>query len=485
MSSKQILSTTRRSMMSSFLRKKGGKNTLPSSRSSRRLLMTANNNKCRHLSTPLSSWKKGITHQRNSFSTTKFFHNNNNSNNNNFRRWLLGGGFLGTGVAAAAMGETEETDFYEYRYITTQNPDDLAGFYGSEQFMELFCVMPFMGTLMMRGGHFDDEGTVHTTGFPGEMLVNMVFSDETSDGKIKWFNKRERFRSVFKGYTAWDMVCNFGFEDLGDGRVMVYHHGARFKSSLPPVSWFVRGVFGLHARWVAWATEHHVNHYAFREDEKAEEASRVDMPLFLLKNYAWSDLMAGLFGTKDITKPASFLLRNNTTNMNNEKFYKEVITTAQPMLLAPSMVDVESKELPIHQSQILEHIAKDIKTDRENSKVILTNDTATNDNEIDLHLAIKRSNTIQRDVATKKTDTPTLEEERENLGGPVAWEALRSTNNPKAYKAATVVAQHRLSQRRNDYFLNQREEELTKFRQSLSLLYLGLQPDIFDNNDFQ
>ena len=50
-----------------------------------------------------------------------------------------------------------EKNFYEHRFLTDKDPDDLASFYGSEEFMDLFCVLPFMGTLMMRGGTFDDE----------------------------------------------------------------------------------------------------------------------------------------------------------------------------------------------------------------------------------------------------------------------------------------------------------------------------------------
>ena len=55
------------------------------------------------------------------------------------------------------------------------------GFYGGENFMELFCIFPFVGELMMRGGEFDDEGTVHTMGIPGELQVSMVFSEEEDE----------------------------------------------------------------------------------------------------------------------------------------------------------------------------------------------------------------------------------------------------------------------------------------------------------------
>ena len=70
----------------------------------------------------------------------------------------------------------------------------------------------------------------------------------------------------------------------------------------------MRGVFQAHARWVAWATEHHIQHHAFAtagdtdgmtEAEEArleaiEEESRRDMPLHLLKHHVIPDTKAML-----------------------------------------------------------------------------------------------------------------------------------------------------------------------------------------------
>jgi len=82
-------------------------------------------------------------------------------------------------------------------------------------------------------------------------------------------------------------------------------------------------VFKIHARWVAWATEHHINHFAFTQDaesedwrdlrkeeqaQHAEHDSRVNMPMFLLRKYAFSDLLAMLFGRYDESKPPSFMV---------------------------------------------------------------------------------------------------------------------------------------------------------------------------------
>ena len=61
---------------------------------------------------------------------------------------------------------------------------------------------------MMRGSFFDDEGTVHTWGLPGTLLVSMEFDDREeeiagADGEtetvVAHFNKRERFLNVLFG----------------------------------------------------------------------------------------------------------------------------------------------------------------------------------------------------------------------------------------------------------------------------------------------
>lgn len=352
--------------------------------------------------------------------------------------------------------------------------------------MDIFCVMPFMGTLMMRGGYFDDEGTVHTTGLPGEMLVSMVFSDgddadddEEGDSKgTKWFNKRERFRDICFGYTCWDMVTNFGFEQQPDGRIMVYHHGEYFSSALPPVSLLVKFVFQTHARWVAWATEHHLSHYAFQNetefDEHNEKESREDMPLFLLKNYAWTDLMAALWGRK-VEKP-SFLIKRSqeelaklATEEDEEEEETEVVPpvavlTKDESDAVTSAVEEEKILLPVQRPAIMRRITLDIRFDRETSSDEMTESEA--DQELlsrlqRLPTTIARKSTaanqggLQRSytvLAKRNSSTPNLTEEaslqRESLGGNAAWEALRSTNNPAAYKAATMAAKDRSTLRK-------------------------------------
>jgi len=54
--------------------------------------------------------------------------------------------------------------------------------------MELYCVFPIVGQIMMRSATFDDTGGIKTQGFPGTMEVNMVFSDEANEdtGETDW-----------------------------------------------------------------------------------------------------------------------------------------------------------------------------------------------------------------------------------------------------------------------------------------------------------
>ena len=89
-------------------------------------------------------------------------------------------------------------------------------------------MFPLVGQIMMRNVQFDDTGSIMTTGFLDQMHVDMVFSDETNitTGQADWFNKRERFRNTFMGFTCWDMVLNFGFRTKEDGSRECYLAGS-------------------------------------------------------------------------------------------------------------------------------------------------------------------------------------------------------------------------------------------------------------------
>jgi len=190
--------------------------------------------------------------------------------------------------------------FFETRFVTKSNncANDLADFYGTEDFMQIFCVFPFVEQMMMRGSYFDDEGVVHTWGFPiGSMLVSMEFDDREEevtgpDGQpetvVAHFNKMEKFENVVynplsgQQITLWHMVTHFGYNRLEDGTCEVYHKGQEFYGPFP-----IRWIFWAHAKYVAWATEQHINSMAFLDSDKIEEqeAQRRNIPMHVFNGF--------------------------------------------------------------------------------------------------------------------------------------------------------------------------------------------------------
>jgi hypothetical protein len=225
---------------------------------------------------------------------------------NSKRLVQMGGLGLGLGVAQHYLGNAN--DFFDHKFVTTKNPTDLADFYGTEDFMEVFCVFPFMVKFMMRGAEFDENGTIHAWGLfgPGELEVSIDFDEREEDidgdgvpDTIAWFNKREHFRDMaplfLGGFTLWEMSQNFGYQRLDDGTCEIYHHGENFKGLFP-----IRLLFQMHARYVAWATERYINSEAFGSEnleEKAEEL-RQNIPL-----HVFTEFLEGL--THEVEKAKS------------------------------------------------------------------------------------------------------------------------------------------------------------------------------------
>lgn len=215
--------------------------------------------------------------------------------NTNKRLVQLGGLALAGVAAQHYLGNAD--DFFEYKFITSKKPEDLCDFYGTEAFMDLFCVFPFMANFMMRGGEFDEEGNVHTWGLtgPGELEVSIEFDereeDTTGDGEpdtIAWFNKRERFHDVtplFGGFTLWEMTQNFGYNRLDDGTCEVYHHGEHFHGFFP-----IRLLFQMHASYVFWATKRFITSDEFGSEDLEDEAEviRQNIPLYVFNEFLTS-----------------------------------------------------------------------------------------------------------------------------------------------------------------------------------------------------
>jgi len=219
--------------------------------------------------------------------------------------------------------------------------------------------MMSMKTLVKQTGvsyaHFYLFHVMHLTSIPISSFLRVAC--DASIMYLSFFtavNKRERFKNTLFGYTLWDMVINFGFQTKDDGSRECYHAGEYFHGNVPILSQVMLLIFKVHSRWVVWSTEHHVNHYAFSsgttdEEEEMEEESRSNMPLFLLKNYAWSDLTAMLFGYKegDLSRA--------------EK---------QPSFLLLGGKDSEKDELPFQKKAIQIRISEDIEADKQAMKAL-------------------------------------------------------------------------------------------------------------------
>jgi len=342
---------------------------------------------------------------------------------------IIGGLVAGTGLLHAVYGN--EDNFYDKRFILEVDPDNVADFYGSENFMDLYCILPFMGSLMMRGSYFDDEGTVHSQGLPfGELLVSMVFSDSSDDEdgneNGQWFNKRERFKNEFFGgrFTMWDMITNFGFETLPDGRVMVYHHGEYFYGNLPPLSLIMSLVFRMHAKFVIKTTEHHLRYYAFKNDteidEKMEHESRDAMPIFWLKNYNWFKVIGCLLFDQELDMPnhlqkkradamAIYKAENPDEDEEEEEEEDEEVVAIKLARKKTISDAVLSKKytLPVQRDEVMSRITMDIAMDKAHSKITLgaENDCEDKDEEdeaVDAIIASKSSDETPVSKAQKR-----------------------------------------------------------------------------------
>ena len=165
-------------------------------------------------------------------------------------------GTLGVALGVGQYYLGNANDFFEHKFITTKNPQDLADFYGTEDFMDIFCVFPFISHFMMRCAEFDDNGTIHAFGLlgPGELEVSIDFDekeiDTNGDGNldtIAWFNKKEHFHDIAPAmlgdFTLWEMTQNFGYHyHEEDGTCEVYHHGEKFSGTVPNTT-FVPSTF--------------------------------------------------------------------------------------------------------------------------------------------------------------------------------------------------------------------------------------------------
>merc|ERR1719426_609257 len=110
--------------------------------------------------------------------------------------------------------------------------------------------------------------------------------DESGEANTVCFNKKERFKctDALFGNTLWEMVQNFGYATREDGKIEVYHYGQKWQGPF-----FIRLFFQMHARYVIWATEQHINSPRFLAQDEDEEddlvAQRHNIPKHLLGQF--------------------------------------------------------------------------------------------------------------------------------------------------------------------------------------------------------
>lgn len=188
-------------------------------------------------------------------------------------------GFLGVNVLIQQFYGSTTGEFFRYEFPLTVDPRKLADFYGSEEFLKVFCLTPAVENYFVRQAHFMDDGSNACTalnplhGLPGELVSSINFRErienfETKESPsepddISFFNKRERFihqlhvfcmiPSLARYIILWDQYQNFGFYKLDDGTLKVHHYGESFYGP-----WPLRLAFVLHGRLVAQNTEQHL-----------------------------------------------------------------------------------------------------------------------------------------------------------------------------------------------------------------------------------
>lgn len=201
---------------------------------------------------------------------------------------LAVGGLLGHRVAKLDSEPSEVSgplgeNVYEHRFVTDiPNAEDLAEFYGAEDFMEVFGVIPSAALFFLRRAEFDEEGIAHTYGLPvGTLDIELKFTQEEQededgeDENIVAFNKMMKWdnQSPFSDVPLWNMRHDFGFKEIDEGVFEITHKGSDYNGPA-----FLKWVWRAHSWYAAKATEIYINRPEFsQEDSHPREKLRQTM----------------------------------------------------------------------------------------------------------------------------------------------------------------------------------------------------------------
>jgi hypothetical protein len=193
----------------------------------------------------------------------------------------------GTGAVLLQQQYGSADDFFHHKFTTTKDPDKIVDFYSTEEFLQILGVFPFAITFVLAGVEWatdvDNVNTVWNSIQISFDITEREVETESGETVVGFFNKRERFKNVvpFTNLLLWDQVQNYGFRRLPDGTIEVNHHGERFHGP-----WPVRLLVQLHARYVIWATEKHINSPLFGTDDiEAVEAQRENIPYYVMNEF--------------------------------------------------------------------------------------------------------------------------------------------------------------------------------------------------------
>ena len=199
---------------------------------------------------------------------------------------LLTLGSTGATLVASFQYMAEEKDWFEYTFKTTKDTDAIVDFYSTEDFLQILGIFPIAIHTILAGVEWDTKAEC-TMDVWNTMRISFDITEKEEqigdETVVTRFNKRERFVQYipFTRWILWDQVQNYGYKRHTDGTVEVIHHGESFYGP-----WPVRLACGLHARYVVWATEKHINSVLFAtKDLEAQEHQRSNIPLYVVNQW--------------------------------------------------------------------------------------------------------------------------------------------------------------------------------------------------------
>jgi len=216
--------------------------------------------------------------------------------------WVINKGTAGFACGAVTfMPILTGEDFFEHKFITKKDADDVVDFYSTEDFLQILGIFPMAIHFVLAGVEWDTSKE-NTMNVYNAMEISFVIEEREEDldngeKAVVWFQKKERFKNFipFTPFLMWDQTQCYGYNRKEDGSLEIFHKGDTFYGPLP-VRFFVQ----LHALYVIWATEKHINSPLFGESKKLEEQEhqRGNVLLYVVGNFLKRLSLAYRVGTE-------------------------------------------------------------------------------------------------------------------------------------------------------------------------------------------